>query len=228
MEKQPMPNDRLVHVVDDDAAVRRSLERLLHAAGYDAVSYETTGRFLAAAAELPGGCVLLDFRMPGMDGLEVQARLGQLGIHLPVIVMTGQGDVSTAVRAMKAGAVDFIEKPYDDDVLISAIEAALTKGGQPEHDREAAAAARRIAALSPRERQVLAGLMAGSHNKVMAFDLGISVRTVELHRARMMERLGVRQLAEAVRLAVLARLEPGLDRATENEPDADRGPLGLN
>ena len=141
-----------------------------------------------------------------MDGLTLQARLAKLDNHLPVVVMTGQGDVQTAVRAMKAGAVDFIEKPYDDEVLVKAIELALSLPRQSDRNREAAEAAQRVAALSPRERQVLEALVAGRPNKVIAYDLGISARTVEVHRARMMERLGVRQHAEAIRLAVMARL----------------------
>jgi len=141
-----------------------------------------------------------------MDGLTLQARLAKLDNHLPVVVMTGQGDVQTAVRAMKAGAVDFIEKPYDDEVLIKAIELALSLPRQSDRNREAAEAVQRVAALTPRERQVLDALVAGRPNKVIAYDLGISARTVEVHRARMMERLGVRQLAEAIRLAVMARL----------------------
>jgi two-component system response regulator FixJ len=201
-----MTAERTVHVVDDDAAVRRSLERLLDAAGFRAVSYETPMAFLASAPGLSSGCVLLDVRMPGMDGLTLQARLAKLDNHLPVVVMTGQGDVQTAVRAMKAGAVDFIEKPYDDEVLVKAIELALSLPRQSDRNREAAEAAQRVAALSPRERQVLDALVAGRPNKVIAYDLGISARTVEVHRARMMERLGVRQLAEAIRLAVMARL----------------------
>jgi two-component system response regulator FixJ len=201
-----MTTERTVHVVDDDAAVRRSLERLLDAAGFRAVSYETPMAFLASAPGLSSGCVLLDVRMPGMDGLTLQARLAKLDNHLPVVVMTGQGDVQTAVRAMKAGAVDFIEKPYDDEVLVKAIELALSLPRQSDRNREAAEAAQRVAALSPRERQVLDALVAGRPNKVIAYDLGISARTVEVHRARMMERLGVRQLAEAIRLAVMARL----------------------
>jgi two-component system response regulator FixJ len=197
-----------VHVVDDDAGVRRSLERLLDAAGFRTILYESPLAFLQVAPGLASGCVLLDIRMPGMDGLELQARLLALGISLPVIVMTGQGDVQSAVRAMKAGAVDFIEKPYDDEVLLNAIGGALARAGAPNRDRQTVEAARRIAALSPREREVLDALLAGRPNKVIAFDLGISVRTVEVHRARMMDRLGTRQLAEAIRLAVMARLAP--------------------
>jgi two-component system, LuxR family, response regulator FixJ len=201
-----MPADRTIHVVDDDAGVRRSLERLLHAAGFAAVSYPTPELFLEAAPGLASGCVLLDVRMPGMDGLTLQAELRARGSALPVIMMTGQGDVAMAVRAMKEGAADFIEKPFDDGALITALEAALRKTGLVGRDREAAAAAERIANLSPREREVLEGLVGGRSNKEIAYDLGLSVRTVEVHRSRMMERLDVGQFAEAIRLAVLARL----------------------
>jgi two-component system response regulator FixJ len=208
-----MSAEPTVHVVDDDAGVRRSLERLLDAAGFRTISYESPLAFLQVALGLSSGCVLLDIRMPGMDGLELQARLLALGVSLPVIVMTGQGDVQSAVRAMKAGAVDFIEKPYDDGVLLNAIRVALATVGAPDREHETQEAARRIAALSPREREVLDALLAGRQNKVIAFDLGISVRTVEVHRARMMDRLGTRQLAEAIRLAVMARLAPRRGRA---------------
>jgi two-component system response regulator FixJ len=203
-----MSADRTVHVVDDDTAVRRSLERLLDAAGFRVVSYDSSSAFLEAARGLSAGCVLLDILMPGVDGLEVQARLNRLGVTLPVIVMTAHGEVARAVQAMKAGAVDFLEKPFDDETLLNGIEAALARAGRRVGDREAAEAAQCIATLSPREREVLDGLVAGRPNKVIAFDLGISVRTVEVHRARMMERLGTRQLADAVRLAVLAKLAP--------------------
>jgi two-component system response regulator FixJ len=144
--------------------------------------------------------------MPEIDGLQLQGELDRLGCHLPVIVITGQGDVPTAVRAMRAGAVDFIEKPFDDERLILAIEAALANSGRVFWDREVAEAAERIATLSPRERQVLDAVVAGRQSKVIAHDLGLSVRTVEVHRARMLERLGTRRLAEAIRLAVLAGL----------------------
>ena len=201
-----MPAERTVHVVDDDAAIRRSLEVLLDAAGFQVISYDTPLGFLEAAPSLSPGCVLLDIKMPGMDGLELQGLLLKGNVPLPVIVMTGKGDVQSAVQAMKAGAVDFLEKPYSDELLLNAIEAALGRIGALDGEREAAVAAQRIATLSAREREILDALVAGRANKVIAFDLGISVRTVEVHRAHMMERLGVRQFAEAIRLAVMAQI----------------------
>jgi two-component system response regulator FixJ len=211
-----MPLKRAVYVVDDDAGVRRSLERLLHVAGFEAVSYETPFAFLEVARTLVPGCLLLDIRMPAISGLQIQERLIAMAVLLPVVIMTAQGDVATAVRAMKAGAADFIEKPFDDEVLLKTIESALERGsGRVGREQEVTNAVKRIGALSPREWQVLEGLVAGDPNKVIAYDLGLSVRTVEVHRARMMERLGVRQLAEAVRLAVLAKLAhaPGEPRS---------------
>jgi two-component system response regulator FixJ len=202
-----VPIERTVHVVDDDAAVRRSLERLLDSAGLHAISYETSLAFLDAAPNLRPGCLLLDIKMPGMNGLELQDVLRKNGVLIPIIIMTGQGDVQSAVRAMKNGAVDFIEKPYSDDVVLGAIEAALARVDRADLGRETAEAAKRIATLTPREHQVLVALVMGRPNKVIASDLGISIRTVEVHRARMMDRLGVRQFAEAVRLAVLARID---------------------
>ena len=204
-----MADARFVHVVDDDPAIRRSLERLLDAVGFRVASYATPTAFLGVAQDLAMGCVLLDLRMPEMDGFEVQARLLLINPDLPVIVITAQGDVQTAVRAMKAGAVDFIEKPYCDDALITAIESALNTGAANGRAADIAAAAVLIDTLSPREREVLEALVAGQPNKVIAFTLGISVRTVEIHRSRMMDRLGVRQLGQAVRLSVLASLAPG-------------------
>jgi two-component system response regulator FixJ len=204
-----MAAEATVHIVDDDPAMRRSLERLLDAMGFQTRSYDSPSTFLDAAPSLSAGCILLDIRMPGM---ELQARLLQLGIPLPLII-TGQGDVQSAVRAMKAGAVDYIAKPYSDEVLRAAINTALSNAGWSGWDREAMKAAQRIAALSPREREVLDALVEGHANKVIAYDLGISVRTVEVHRARMLGRLGVRQLAEAVRVAVLARLAPKRTRS---------------
>jgi len=201
-----MTGKRIVHVVDDDAAVRRALMRLLRSEGLVAVAYETALAVLNAAPSLSSGCILLDLQMPGMDGLELLARLGELGIELPVIVVTGHGDVPTAVRAMKAGAVDFIEKPIDETQLFAAIDAALSEKKFAVRDRVVAGATERMARLSPRERQVLEGIAVGRPSKLIAYDLGISVRTVEVHRAHMLDRLGVRNMAEAIRIAVMATL----------------------
>ena len=199
-----MAAERFIYIVDDDPAIRRSLERLMDAVGFQVASYATPKAFLDVAGSLLGGCVLLDLRMPEMDGFEIHARLRSINPDLPVIVVTAQGDVQTAVRAMKAGAVDFIEKPYGDDALIAAIESALKTSAARARTDDIAMAAELINTLRPRERQVLEALVAGQQNKVIAFNLGISVRTVEVHRSRMMDRLGVHQFAEAVRLLVLA------------------------
>jgi two-component system, LuxR family, response regulator FixJ len=202
-----MPVERIVHVVDDDPAFRRSIEALLESAGFATRAYDSALAVLNAASQLSGGCMLLDFRMPGINGLELQASLNELGIRLPVIVMTGQGDVATAVRAMKAGAVDFIEKPFDDELLLTTIETALAAAaGGASREHTIAAASALIAMLSPRERQVLEGILAGRSTKMIAHDLGISARTVEVHRAHMLERLRTRSIAEAIRLAVTAAL----------------------
>lgn len=210
-----MPAERTIHVVDDDAAVRRSLELLLGSMGFITISYAAPDSFLLAAPGLTDGCVLLDVKMPGIGGLEVQARLKTIGFALPIIVITGQGDIQTAVRSMKAGAFDFLEKPYEDEALLRAIEAALATPPHG-HDQQTLDAVQRIAQLSPREREVLEALVAGASNKVIAFDLGLSVRTVEVHRARMMDRLGTHQLAEAIRLAVLATLASAPPRISED------------
>ncbi|MDB5581442.1 MAG: Two component transcriptional regulator, LuxR family [Bradyrhizobium sp.] len=201
-----MSTDRTVYVLDDDDAVLRSLERLLSSADFEPVTFDRPAAFLAAAKTFKTGCVLLDVCLPGMSGLDVQTQLLQMRSDLIVIVVTGQGDVQTAVRAMKAGASDFLEKPYSDHALLGSIEAAFSRESQFDRDREVGDAVRRIATLSPREREVLVQLVSGRPNKLIAYHLGISVRTVEVHRARMMERLGVRQLAEAIRVGVLARL----------------------
>jgi len=201
-----MATERTVYVLDDDDAVLRSLERLLSSANFEPITFESPDAFLTAAKTFKKGCVLLDVRLPGTSGLDVQAQLNKMRGDLAVIVMTGQGDVQMAVRAMKAGAADFLEKPYTDHALLGSIEAAFRYESCTGRESDIADAVRRIATLSPREHEVLDGLMAGRPNKLIAYDLGLSVRTVEVHRARMMERLGVRQFAEAVRLGVMARL----------------------
>ncbi|MEA2898562.1 MAG: two-component system, LuxR family, response regulator FixJ [Bradyrhizobium sp.] len=201
-----MATERTVYVLDNDDAVLRSLERLLSSANFTPIIFDRPDVFLKAARTFKTGCVLLDVHLPGMNGLEVQEQLHMMRNDLSVIVMTGEGDIHTAVRAMKAGAADFLEKPYSDHTLLAAIEAAFANEHRLNRDNEIEDAVRRIAILSPREREVLDGLLAGQPNKLIAYQLGLSVRTVEVHRARMMERLGLRQLAEAIRLGVIARL----------------------
>lgn len=201
-----MPVERTVYVLDDDDAVRRSLKCLLSLANFEPVMFDRPAAFLAAAKTFKTGCVLLDVCLPGMSGLDVQAHLLQMRSDLPVIVVTGQGDVQIAVRAMKAGAVDFLEKPYSDDALLGSIEAAFRRDALLDRNKEIGDAVRRLATLSPREREVLDHLVSGHSNKLIAHHLGLSVRTVEVHRARMMERLGVRRLAEAIRFGVLTKL----------------------
>ena len=203
LERAP---ERTVYIVDDDGSFRSSVERLLRSARLIAVSFESASAFLKAVPDLTGGCVLLDVRMPGMGGLELQTQLKSVGFKLPIIVMTLKGDMETAVRAMKGGAVDFIEKPFSDEGILGAIDAALAIAPGPTREREGMEAAKRVARVSPRERQVLDGLVAGRLTKQIAYDLGISARTVEAHRARMLVRLGTRSPAEAVRLAVMAEL----------------------
>jgi two-component system, LuxR family, response regulator FixJ len=195
----------LVHVVDDDEAVRDSLSLLLESAGLSVRTYDSATTFLTALPNLAAGCVLTDVRMPGLDGLELQRRLTQLGVRLPVIVMTGHGDVPIAVEALKAGASDFIEKPFDDAQLLAAISSALAASQRKLDDESAVAQiAARITSLTPREREVLDRLVAGQPNKTIAYDLGSSPRTVEVHRARVMEKMGVRSLPELVRMAIAA------------------------
>jgi two-component system response regulator FixJ len=197
---------RLVHLVDDDEAIRRSVGFALKTSGFQVRSCESGVDLIKAATTLEPGCILLDIRMPGMDGIEVQAALREKGVTLPVIIMTGHGDVSLAVQAMKAGAVDFIEKPFEKAVLLSAIEHAMDrlKRSAANHDR-ADEAIVKLQALTPREREVLDGLARGLPNKTIAYDLGISPRTVEIHRANVMTKLGVRSLSEALRIAFAAQ-----------------------
>ena len=201
-----MRAEGVVYIVDDDEAVCRSLGRLLRQAGFVTEAFRSGAAFLDGAARRSNGCLLLDVCMPEMDGFGVQSQLNERGLKFAVVVMTGQGDVRTAVRAMKAGAVDFIEKPFDCAALLETIEDALSGVRDVVRDHDAAQAAERAGTLSPRERQVLVALTAGRSNKVIAHELGLSVRTIEVHRARMLERLGIRTLAEAIRLAVLAKL----------------------
>ncbi len=201
-----LPMDGLVvHIVDDDEAVRRSLALLLRSFGLTAETYDSGEAVLARLDRLAPGCLVVDVRMHGMDGLELQHTLLDRGCTYPVLVVTGHADVGLAVKAMKAGALDFIEKPYADNELIDAVRGALARVADERHSGMVIEAARaRIAMLTPRERDVLGRLVEGRPNKVIAHELGISPRTVEIHRANMMEKLACRSLAEAVRLAIAA------------------------
>jgi two-component system response regulator FixJ len=198
-----MPNDQIVYVIDDDDAARDSLAFLLRTADVDVRTYASPKEFLAAAPGIKGGCVITDVRMPEMDGLELLRRLRALDLTLPVIVMTGHGDIPLAVEAMKAGAVDFFEKPFSDDLMLAAVRRAF--GRQREdyaRGAERDAVKQRLANLSARERQVLDGLVAGKANKNIAFDLGISARTVEIYRANVMTKMNAASLSELVRMAL--------------------------
>jgi two-component system, LuxR family, response regulator FixJ len=198
----------LVHLVDDDEAIRRSAGFMLKTSGFQVKSYESGVELLKDAASLEPGCILLDIRMPGMDGLEVQQKLQDKGVSLPVIIMTGHGDVTLAVQAMKAGAVDFIEKPFEKAGLLDALDEGFERLKQGEVSKERMRdAAIRIQALTGREREVLEGLAQGLPNKTIAYDLGISPRTVEIHRANLMTKLDVRSLSEALRIAFAAKAE---------------------
>ena len=204
-----MSEQRLVHLVDDDAAIRRSVSFMLKTAGLQVRTFEAGTELLKAASDLEEGCILLDIRMPGMDGLEVQQELQGRGVALPVVIMTGHGDVSLAVKAMKAGAVDFVEKPFAKETLVAALEEGFRRLERNEAtDDRARDAAIRLQALTPRERDVLEGLAKGLPNKTIAYDLGISPRTVEIHRANVMSKLAVRSLSEALRIAFAAEGEP--------------------
>lgn len=206
-----METSATVHVVDDDAAVRDSLRVLLETSGFMVQTHASAAALLAAAPE-PGGCVLSDVRMPEIDGLELQRRLRASGVSLPVILMTGHGDIPIAVRAMKAGAVDFLEKPFDEEQLLDAVRRALEQSRRlHESDEVATEAAGRLARLTPREREVLDLLVSGHSTKAIAKALGASPRTIEVHRARVFEKLHAESLPELVRL-VLAADPEGAER----------------
>lgn len=200
---------RLIHLVDDDEAIRRSAGFMLKTSGFQVRAYDSGDSLLKEASTLDPGCILLDIRMPGMDGLEVQQALNDRGVTLPVVIMTGHGDVTLAVQAMKAGAIDFIEKPFEKAVLLGAIDQAFERLARSKAAKERAKDAQvRLQALTPREREVLDGLAQGLPNKTIAYDLGISPRTVEIHRANLMTKLEVRSLSEALRIAFAAQDSP--------------------
>lgn len=198
--------EAVVHIIDDDEAIRDSLSFLLESVAMTALTYDSAITFLTQIDRLAPGCIVTDVRMPNMSGLDLVRRLTELGVAYPVVVMTGHADVPLAVEAMKAGAVEFLEKPFEEEALLRAIRTALRDKPPAREDR---AEKQRLLtifdALSSREREVLNGVIAGKINKVIAFDLGISVRTVEVYRANMMSKTGAHGLSELVQMVMLAR-----------------------
>ena len=204
-----MSSSPVVHVVDDDVAVRKSLAFLLSTAGMAVRVHESAIAFLEVLSEVKDGCVVTDIRMPLMDGLELQRELNKLRISLPVIVITGHGDVPLAVEALKAGASDFIEKPFDDETIILAIRSALARhANEAQNDARIAQVRSRLKSLSEREQEVLNGLIVGKPNKIIAYDLSLSARTVEIYRANVMTKMEAKSLSELVRMVLVANGSP--------------------
>jgi two-component system response regulator FixJ len=200
-----MTADADVHVIDDDEAVRESIDFLLRSAGLSVQTYDSAASFLEAAPTITAGCIITDVRMPGLSGIDLLRRLQEMQIGLPVIVITGHGDVPLAVEAMKSGAIDFLEKPFDDDVLLTSVRSALNRSEESAAiESERADIRARIAALTQRERDVLDGLVAGHPNKIIAFKLEISPRTVEIYRANLMTKMKAGSLSELVRMSLVA------------------------
>lgn len=205
-----MPNETVVHVVDDDLAVRQSLSFLLASDGLPVLLHESATAFLDNVKDTPSGCIVTDVRMPGIDGIEFLRRLKARRCTLPVIVITGHADIPLAVEAMKEGAVDFIEKPFDDDLFLASVRTALERQEKnARQDAQIAEVLTRLESLSERERQVLDGLVSGKANKVIAHDLGISPRTVEIYRANVMHKMQAGSLSELVRMVLLAQNHQG-------------------
>jgi two-component system response regulator FixJ len=195
--------DDVIHVVDDDEAIRDSLSFLLKSAGRRVKTYASAQAFLNARREAGTGLLITDVRMPGMTGLELVQRLRSTGYDRPIIMITGHGDIPLAVEAMRAGVSDFIEKPFDDELLLHCVEAALARAApSSDEDERIKALRRRYEALAPRERDVLEGVVAGKANKVIAYDLGISPRTVEVYRASLMTKMAAGSLSELVKMAL--------------------------
>lgn len=202
-----MPDSPTIHVIDDDEAARDSLQFLLETAGLRTKTYETATAFLK---HLPGpgaGCIITDVRMPGMTGIELLKTLKGRAFPLPIIIITGHGDIPLAVDAMREGAIDFLEKPYSDDALLESIERAVTSAKpSADMDNVKAEILHRVAELSGREAEVMTGLVAGKSNKVIAIELDISPRTVEIYRANVMAKMGADSLPALVRMAITAGL----------------------
>src|SRR5215510_5433121 len=217
MRNSRMPAEAsIVHVIDDDEAARDSLAFLLGTAKIDVRTYDSATAFLAVAANVKSGCIITDVRMPEISGIDLLRRLKELKIGVPVIVVTGHGDVPLAVEAMKIGAAEFLEKPFDDEVLLNAVRSALNKQNtDSKRQAERADIDSRLAALSNRERDVLQGLVSGLANKQIAFNLGISPRTVEIYRANLMTKMQASSLSDLVRMALVAGI-----LGSQSEPDA--------
>lgn len=201
-----MPSDKaVVHVIDDDEAMRQSLAFLLGTVGMEVQTYDSAMAFLAVAPEIKSGCIITDVRMPEVSGLDLLRRVRELELGIPVIMITGHGDVPLAVEAMKIGALDFLEKPFDDEVLLASVRSALNQLDQ-DHRRhtERSDIQGRLETLSNRERDVLQGLVAGHANKQIAYDLGISPRTIEIYRANLMTKMQASSLSDLVRMALIA------------------------
>lgn len=203
-----MPSERVVvHVIDDDEALRDSIIFLLYTAKIEAQPHASASAFLERMPETSLNCIITDVRMPGLSGIDLLKRLKELKIDVPVIVITGHADVPLAVEAMKFGAIDFLEKPFDDEVLLASVQSAIKQwNGEIKRHMERAGIESRLAVLSNRERDVLNGLVAGRANKQIAFDLGISPRTVEIYRANLMEKMQARSLSELVRMALIVEI----------------------
>ena len=199
-----MQTEAVVHVIDDDEAVRQSLSFLLKTAGHAVETYDSATAFLRHLPHIKPGCVITDVRMPDVSGIDLLHRLKEMQVRIPVIVITGHGDVPLAVEAMKSGAMEFLEKPFDDDALLVAVSAALSQhGADAKREADRAEIVDRLASLSNRERQVLEGLVAGHANKTIAFDHGISPRTVEIYRANLMAKMQATSLSDLVRMALV-------------------------
>ena len=199
-------SEAIVYVIDDDDGARHSLEFLLDCAGIRVRSFASADTFLASSPPLSGACIVTDVRMPGRNGIELVEELRRRGANVPVIVITGHADVPLAVQAMHAGVADFIEKPFDDEVMLSSIRKVLARqAGDDQAQAEKRSILERIASLSPRELEVMEGLVAGHANKAIAYDLGISPRTVEVYRANVMTKMGAASLSELVRMSLLTK-----------------------
>jgi two-component system, LuxR family, response regulator FixJ len=215
-----MEPDVFVHVIDDDEAARESLAFLLRAARIEVKTYESAAAFLSIRPPIETGCIITDVRMPEISGIDLLQRLRDRDICIPVIVMTGHGDVPLAVEAMKLGATDFFEKPFDDEALVAAVRSALSRlRDTSRRDAELSDINDKLASLSNREREVLDGLVGGRPNKTIAYDLGISPRTVEVYRANVMTKMNAASLSDLVRMALLAGI---LDRAGTENPRVSR------